>query len=68
MNWELYNKYGEYNKDGYYIEDHSRWHYYAERPKLYRRNEIIAWCCMIIPICGIIVTLIIFEKMGLSVF
>lgn len=67
MNLELYNKYGEYNKDGYYIEDHELWHYYAERPKLYKQKRIKAWCFMLIPICGIIGTVVIFENMGLSV-
>lgn len=68
MNWELYNKYGERNKDGYYIEDHSKWHYYAERPKLYRRKKIQAWLFMLIPIFGIIGTSLIYEEMGLGVF
>jgi hypothetical protein len=66
MDWDLYNKYGEYNKDGYYIEDHSKWHYYAQRPKLYRRKKVLAWCWMLIPICGIIGTTLSFEEMGLS--
>lgn len=68
MDWELYNKYGEYNKDGYYIEDHNRWHYYALRPDLYRRKKIVAWLCLLMPICGVIGTSMIFEEMGLSVF
>lgn len=68
MHWELYHKYGEYNKDGYYIEDHSKWHYYAQRPKLYRRTKILAYCWLLIPISGIILTSLTFEQMGLSVF
>ena len=66
MNWDLYRKYGESNKDGYYIENHSKWDYFANNPKLYKRKKIIAWCCMTIPVCGIIGASIIFEEMGLS--
>lgn len=67
MNNNLYQKYGEYNQDGYYIEDHNKWHYYAERPNLYRRKKMQAWLFMLIPICGIIGTVLSFEEMGLSV-
>ena len=67
MNWKLYNKYGEYNKDNYYIENHEKWHYYAERPKLYKRKKVIAYLYLIIPIAGIIGTNYHFEEMGLSV-
>jgi hypothetical protein len=66
MDYNLYNKYGEYNKDGYYIEDHTKWHYYAQNPKLYRKTKILAWLWLLIPICGIIGTTIAYEKMGLS--
>jgi hypothetical protein len=67
MNWDLYKKYGEYNRDNYYIENHDKWHYYSERPKLYRKKKIIAWiylCTM--PIVGIIIFMLIFEEMGLG--
>jgi len=68
MNWELYDKYGTRNEDGYYIKDHIKWHYFAERPKLYRRKKIKAWLFMLIPVCGIIGTSLIYEEMGLSIF
>ena len=68
MDWELYDKYGDYNNDGYFIENHDRWHYYAQNPGLYRRKKRIAWIFMLIPICGIIFTSMMFEEMGLSVF
>lgn len=66
MDYELYEKYGEYNVDGYYISDHMKWDYYAQRPKLYKRKKILAWFWLIIPICGIIGTTLEFEKMGLD--
>lgn len=68
MDWKLYNKYGVENKDGYYIKNHQVWHYYAQRPRLYIRNKIFAWLCLLIPICGIIGTYLIFDEMGLSIF
>lgn len=68
MDWELYKKYGEYNNDGYYITNHEKWDYYAKRPKLYRKKKILAWCGLLIPIGGIIVTSEVFEEMGLSCF
>ena len=66
MNWELYEKYGETNQDGYYIESHKRWHYYAQRPKLYRRKKIKAWLWMLTPIVGFVLTTLEFEEMGLQ--
>jgi hypothetical protein len=66
MNWELYNKYGAYNNDGYYIEDHKKWDYYAKLPKLYKRKKIYAALFLLIPICGIIFAGLIYEEMGLS--
>lgn len=66
MKLDLYNKYGDYNEDGYFIEDHDKWHYYAQRPKLYKKKKILAWCCLLIPICGIVGMIISFEEMGLS--
>ena len=48
MNWELYDKYGERNKDGFYIENHEKWNHYAMNPKLYKIMTIKAWlfiCC-----------------------
>lgn len=68
MNYDLYNKYGEYNIDGYYIENHGRWDYYANRPNLYKRKKILAFIWLVIPICGVIVTSLKFEEMGLSLF
>lgn len=69
MNNELYNKYGQYNKDGYYITDHVKWHYYAERPRIYKRKKIQASLCMLfIPVSGIIGTYLIYDQMGLSLF
>lgn len=64
----LYEKYGDTNHDGYYIESHTKWHYYAQRPKLYRRKKILAWLWILIPVCGIIGTVMAFEEMGLSCF
>ena len=68
MNLGLYRKYGDYNKDGYFIEDLEKWHFYAQRPKTYRRKKMMAYCCIIIPIAGIIPLTLIFEEMGLSYF
>ena len=69
MNWDLYNKYGEYNKNGDYIDDHEKWHYYAQRPKLYRKKKILAWLCLcLMPMIGIIVANAIYEEMGISIF
>jgi len=68
MNLDLYNRYGNYNKDGYWISDHEKWHYYAQRPKLYRKKKIIAWLFLLIPIAGIAAMAGLFEEMGLSIF
>lgn len=68
MNWELFKKYGGYNKDGYYITDHEKWDYYANNPQKYRLKMIGGFSCLLIPICGIVLTHLIFEEMGLSVF
>ena len=67
MNQDLYDKYGERNIDGYYINDHKKWHYYAQRPKLYKRKKRKAWMYFLIPFLGIIIATIIFEEMGLSI-
>ena len=63
----LRDKYGWYNDDGYWIDDPEKWDYYAQKPKLYKRKRILAWCWMMIPIAGIIMTQQSFEEMGLSV-
>ena len=68
MNWDLYRKYGEYNKDGYYITNHSKWNFYAKNPKLYKRKKIIAWLFLLIPIAGIVPMSLCFKEMGLSIF
>ena len=68
MNIELYNKYGNYNEDGYFIEDFEKWHYYAQRPKLYKKRKIIAYLYLLIPIMGIIPCSLTFEEMGISNF
>ena len=68
MNWELYDKYGERNKDGFYIENHEKWNHYAMNPKIYKIMTIKAWLFMLIPICGMIGTCIVYEEMGLSLF
>jgi len=68
MNWDLYEKYGEHNIDGYYITDHEKWHYYAQRPKLYRKKKRTARAFMLIPIAGIAAMAGLFEEMGLSIF
>lgn len=62
---ELRKKYGDYNKDGYFIIDHEKWHFYAQNPKLYKRNKIKAWLFMLIPVSGIVGFDAIFGKMGL---
>ena len=66
--WKLYDKYGERNVDGYYIDDHEKWHYFAQRPKLYKRRKLMAWCCLLIPIAGVIGTEAFFSEMGLSIW
>lgn len=68
MNWDLYNKYGERNQDGYYIDNHEKWHYYAQRPKLYKRKKIFAYLCLLIPVSGVVGFYLSFEEMGLSIF
>ena len=67
MKEDLYSKYGEYNQDKFYIQDHSKWDFYAKNPKLYKRKKIIAYLFLLIPICGIVATYAIFEEMGLSI-
>lgn len=66
--WELYEKHGEYNKDKYYIQNHSKWDYFSEREKLYKKKKRAAFCCLLIPIIGIIFADSIFSEMGLSFF
>lgn len=66
MNYELYDKYGEYNQDGYYISNHKKWHYYAQRPQLYKRNKRAAMLWMLIPILGFLIAAYRIESMGLS--
>lgn len=66
MNLDLYNKYGEYNEDGYYIEDHNKWHYYAERPNLYKKKKKGAARWEFFPFLGFLIAATIYEEMGLS--
>ena len=54
------------NIDGYLIEDEDKWEYWAERPKEYKRKKIGGLLWLAIPICGFLVTEIIFNEMGLS--
>lgn len=63
---DLYKKYGNYNLDGYFIESHERWDYYARRPVLYRRRKFYAYCWCLVPIAGFVVANQIFADMGLS--
>jgi len=56
----------KYNKDGYLIQDFDKWSYYENKPKLYRKNKIKAYSCLLIPIFGILATETIFNKMGLT--
>lgn len=67
MNIELYNRYGDYTPDGRFIQNHEKYHYYMERPKLMKRKKILAWCCMLIPIIGIIGLVIHYEEMGIDI-
>lgn len=66
MDWELYEKYGEYNEDGYYIEDYSKWDYYAQNTKLYKRKKMFSWFWCLIPIMGFLLTESVFNEMGIS--
>jgi hypothetical protein len=67
MNTTLYNKYGCYNDDNYFIENHNKWDYYAQKDHLYRRNKRKAFMCiLIIPIFGFVIAALIFDDMGLS--
>jgi hypothetical protein len=68
MNWELYNKYGERNIDGYYINNHKKWHYYAQRPNIYKREKRKAFLFLLIPVAGIVGYSLVYERMGLSCF
>lgn len=56
------------NWDGYYINDYEKWHYFAQRPRLYKYRKVKAWSCIAIPIIGIILTYLMFDDMGLSIF
>lgn len=66
MSQSLYDKYGFYNLDGFWISNHERWHFFAEKPSVYRRRKILAYLALAIPISGIIIADRIFEEMGLS--
>ena len=67
MNWKLYNKYGNYNLEGFWISDHVKWDYYARNPNKYRNKKLKAWLFLLIPVCGFIGTALVFEEMGLSI-
>lgn len=66
MNWELYKKYGEYNFEGYYIENHDIWDRYANDIKLYKRNKLKAFLFYIIPMIGGLIVEERFNQMGIS--
>lgn len=66
MDIELYKKYGNYNHDGFFIESHKKWDFYANNPKLYKKQKRKAKRYMLIPIIGIIFSVQIYEDMGLS--
>ncbi len=68
MDWELYETYGNKNQDGYWIDDHKKWDYYAQRPDLYKKTKRKAFLFLLIPISGFILTEEVFKKMGLSYF
>ena len=67
MNWKLYNEYGNYNLDGYWISDYNKWHYYAKNPKEYKRAKFKAFLWLLIPVCGFVGLYLAFEEMGLSI-
>lgn len=64
----LWDKHGSYNADGYWIENHQLWDYYADRPKLYKRKKRLALIWWLVPVVGIILVDIKFNDMGLSYF
>lgn len=66
--WELYEKHGEYNIDNYYIQNHYKWDYFSKNEKLYKKKKKQAFCCLLIPIIGIIFADLIFSEMGISFF
>lgn len=68
MNLELYKKYGNYNKDGYFIIDHDIWNRYAQEPSVYRKQLRKAKLHLFIPFIGIIFYNKMLEDMGLMHF
>lgn len=66
MDWDLYAKYGDYNKDGDFIIDHEKWHYYAERPELHEKMKRKACLYLLIPILGCVLYFKTYEEIGLD--
>ena len=62
----LYRKYGNYNKDGYFILSYERWEYYDRNPKAYARVKRNASLWAMVPFVGMVVRELLFNKMGLQ--
>jgi hypothetical protein len=62
----LYSKYGNYNKDGYFIISYERWEYYDRNPKAYARVKRNASLWAMVPFVGMVMRELLFNKMGLQ--
>lgn len=66
MNIDLYNRYGNYSDEGYFIIDYDKYHYYKQKPLLYEKEKRKAKLWMFFPF-GFVFSDLIYEKMGLDI-